>query len=78
MKTIIVYVKKKGFNVYYKVEYDIHKSNQGYKIAVPRHTEEITKYRYYKDVSIPHYIVYDIRGTVHEIGNEKFFDRIGS
>lgn len=77
MKTISVYVKKKGFNVYYKVEYDIHKSNQGYKIAVPRRAEEITKYRYYKDMSIPHYIVYDKWETIHEIGNRKFFESMG-
>lgn len=77
MKTIGVYVKKKGFNVYYMVEYDIHKSNRGYKIAIPRHAEEITKYRYYKDMFMPHYAVYDICDTIHEIGNEQFFRRIG-
>jgi hypothetical protein len=76
MKTINVYVKKKGFNVYYMVEYDIHKSNQGYKIAVPRHAEEITKYRYYKDMFVPHYSVYDKWETIHEIGNERFFEGI--
>lgn len=72
MKTIIVYAKKKGFNVYYRIEYDIHKSNRGYKIAVPRHAEEITKYRYYKDMSILHYMVYSKQETIHEIGNEAF------
>ena len=76
MKTINVYVKKKGFNVYYMVEYNIHKSNRGYKIAIPRHTEEITKYRYYKDMSMPHYTVYAICNTIHEIGNRKFFASI--
>lgn len=77
MKTIIVYAKKKGFNVYYRIEYDIHKSNRGYKIAVPRHAEEITKYRYYKDMSIPHYTVYNKWDIIQGIGNEKFFERIG-
>lgn len=77
MKTITVYVKKYGFNVYYMVEYNIRKSSSGYKIAIPRRIEDITKYRYYKDISIPHYTVYDICDTIHEIGNRKFFASIG-
>ena len=77
MKTINVYVKKKGFNVYYMVEYHIYKSNCGSKLAVPHRVEEITKYRYYKDMSMSHYIVYDICDTIHEIGSRKFFERIG-
>ena len=77
METIIVYVKKNGFNTYYRVEYLLHKSNRGYKIAAPRFVKEITKYRYYKDTFIPHYTVYNQWKPIHEIGNEKFFNRIG-
>lgn len=76
MKTIIIYAKRKGFNIYYRIEYDIHKSNRGYKMATPIEQEEITKYEYYKKLEIPHFIM-DIPGKeIHEFGNEKFFERI--
>nr|DAH16981.1 MAG TPA: hypothetical protein [Caudoviricetes sp.] len=75
MQTITVYIKKYGFNIYYKIEYNIYVSRRGYKIAVPAAQEEISKYRYYKDTNIPHYTVYD-KYTIHEIGNKKFFDKI--
>lgn len=79
MKNVIAYIKKRGFNEFYKVKYDIHMSNRGYKIAVPHDMRKISKYGYYKynNVYIPHFIM-DIPGKkIHEIGNEKFFEKIG-
>ena len=75
--TAICYIKKRGYNVFCMIEYDIRKSHRGYKIASPCHIIETSKYRYYKDMSMPHYVVDDIWGDIHEFGNEKFFEKIG-
>ncbi len=79
IENVIVYVKKRELNEFYKVEYDIHMSNRGYKIAILHDMKKISKYEYYKynDIYIPHFIMAVIGNEVHEIGNEKFFEKIG-
>lgn len=40
MENVTAYIKKRGFNEFYKVKYDVRMSNHGYKIAVPHDMEK--------------------------------------
>lgn len=76
-KEIIIYTKRARYNQYYKVIYNCHLSNRGFKVATPIKFEEISKYEYYNNKSVYHYITSGLFAEIHEIGNEKFFERIG-
>ena len=67
----------RGCDLFCESEYAIRKAKCGVKLARPQRVKEITKYRYYKDQSIPHYVVENILGDICECGNEKFFEKIG-
>lgn len=73
----VAYIKRRGFNCFYKIAYTCRLSNRGYKIATPIEQEAISKCEYYKKLGIPHYIVDIPRKEIHEFGNEKFFEIIG-
>ena len=76
-KKYIAYIKRKYFNDFYKIIYTCRLSRRGYKIAIPIEQKAITKYEYYKKLEIPHFIMEVPEKEIHEIGNEKFFEKIG-
>lgn len=76
---MIMYLKEKGFDSFFKVDFDIRKSNKGYQIATAKSCEEVSKYAYYKSPEYLRYIhiLHPQTGMeIHEIGNSGFFEKL--
>lgn len=74
-----IYVKKYGFNMFYKCNAATRKSNRGYLISNIQIVEKISKSKYYNIPSERRFIL-PIGSTgieLHEIGNSKTIQRIG-
>ena len=82
MMNVTVFVKISGYDNFFKVNYEVRKSNKGYKVARVNASEEISKYEYYKQPPESRFIrrsIVDIGADyVHEIGNKSFFERLDS
>ena len=82
MMNVTVFVKISGYNSFFKVNYEVRKSNKGYKVARVNASEEISKAEYYKQPPESRFIrrgIVDIGcGDIHQVGNESFFERLDS
>ena len=73
-----VYIKKKGFDQFYEVEVIVRISGRGYKVAALANVAEISKSKFYKQVSDVRFILPTVKNgfEIHEIGNKNFFEKL--
>ena len=77
---MIVYVKDKGRNRFYKLSVSFSKSSRGHwKMNVEQYTN-ISKWEYYKQKKEDKYILdcteFILNGYLHEAGHKKLFEKL--
>lgn len=65
----IVYVKKRGFEQFYRIGYTVRRSRRGYQIATPDSVEEVSRSTYYRQPESLRLILTIPAAEVHSIGN---------
>lgn len=65
----IVYVKKRGFEQFYRIGYAVRRSRRGYQIATPGSVEEVSRSTYYRQQAARRLILTIPAAEVHSIGN---------
>lgn len=73
----MIYIKIRGYEVFYRAKYKVHISQKGWKIAELISAERISRREYYAQPAQCRYIrpvwLDPCRDYVHEIGNGDFF-----
>lgn len=73
--------KEKGYDSYYLVTGHLKKSRRDYNNFIVVERKSISKYQYYKDKEISHFIIYpsNIRnGMLHNIAHEYIINEIST
>lgn len=74
-----IYVKAQGYDSYYLYNVCMAKTNRGYWKMMANDYKEVSKREYYKQPKENRFIInfwnWD-NGYIHEIGNEKLFEKL--
>ena len=73
-----IYIKKKGIEQFYEAAVSVRVSGRGYKIATLTDAVEISRGKFYKQDNDIRFILPTAKNgyEIHEIGNEKFFEKL--
>lgn len=74
----IIYVKKRGFEQFYRIGYTVRRSRRGYQIATPGSVEEVSRSTYYRQQAARRLILMVPAAEIHSIGAAAMLDKISA